>query len=242
MNKTCAWLVVAGLLFPLTSSPSEAAKIWLDADPDGTGKSVNIQRAVYDSGTDTVTHWGDYRDYRFQLAASPQATLNDFGLRLSVNKSSAFSAPLNVTWFADSITPYAADPDFSTALGTVSANDLPTGAFAAYVIEPGPYKVSLTVPSSKTAYWVRLWAATSGGNDKYQTKLADNVDLEFASTASNLTMYNYNESSGQFTTTAAAQTTNITPVPEPTTAFLTALGLGTVALQRRWKRASQPRV
>lgn len=192
---------------------AQAATIWLDADPGGTTSNVNVQQAVYNSGTGQVTDWGTYRDYRFQLEANPQVSVADFALRLSVNKSSSFSAPLNVTWFADSITPYAALPDFQTALGTVSASDLPTGSFAPYVVGPGPFHAPLTIPAVKTAYWVRIWAATSGGADKYQVKVAPNADLEYVSSASNVTMYDYDGTS--FSATPAAQTTNINPVPEP---------------------------
>ena len=215
-----------------------AGTIWLDADPSGTGKNVNILGAVYNSSTDQVTDWGSYRDYRFQLAATPQATLGDFGLRLSVNKSSAFSSPLNITWFADSITPYAATADYQTALGTVGASNLPTGAFAFYVVGPGSFKSPVTIPTTKTAYWVRIWSATSGGNDKYQTKLADMVDLEYVASVGGITMYNYNESTSSYSATAATQTTNINPVPEPAgmVGFVGAAVCGATVVVRRCRR------
>jgi uncharacterized protein YjiS (DUF1127 family) len=240
-RSTFAWLGVISLCFICSQPLASGSTIWLDADPGGTTSNVNIQSATFDSVSQTVTNWGNYRDYRFELASSPQATLTDFGLRLSVNKSSGFSASLNVTWFADSITPYAANPDFTTALGTISASDIPTvGGYPAYVIGPGPYKAQVTVPTTKTAYWVRLWAATSGGNDKYQTKLTDNISLEYTSNDASLTMYNFDEGSGQYSTTAATQTTNITPVPEPAALALFVAAAGTLACRWRRRRAGSP--
>ena len=234
------WLVLGSIGLTNSAGPCSAATMWLDADPGGTTSNVNIQSAVYDSNTGQVTDWGTYRDYRFQLSSSPSATITDVGLRLSVSKSSAgFSAPLNVTWFAESVTPYAAMPDLQTALGTISASDVPATAFAAYVIGPGPLDSSANITASVTAYWIRIWAATTGGNDKYQTKLAPNIELEYESTDANLTMYNYDEGTGSFSNTAANTSGNIV-VPEPAwpAGGLLCFAIGKIGLafRRRWIR------
>lgn len=223
------YVFAVALLVAATCTRGDASTFYLDADPGGTTSNVNIQSAVF-NGT-TVTDWGSYRDYRFQLVASPQASVSDFALRLSVNKSSSFSAPLNVTWFADSITPYAVNADYTTALGTVSASSIPPGAFAAYIVGPGPFASSLTIPTTKTAYWVRIWAATTGGNDKYQTKLAPNPNLAFATDASNVTMYNWNGTG--FNVVAAGTSPNINPVPEPAGIVSAGIGIAVAALAMR---------
>ncbi|MDA0817367.1 MAG: hypothetical protein O2946_07375 [Planctomycetota bacterium] len=41
------------------------------------------------------------------------------------------------------------------------------------------------------------------------------VDLEYAANVGGITMYNYNESTSSYSATAATETTNINPVPEP---------------------------
>ena len=79
-------------------------------------------------------------------------------------------------------------------------------------------KTRSTIQSSSmplTMQHAAIWAATSGGNDKYQSKLADMVDLEYVANVGGITMYSYNESTSSDSATAATQTTSINPVPEP---------------------------
>ena len=235
------YLLVILVFSALMHRASWGATLWIDADPGGTTSNVNISGAVVNSGTGQVTNWGTHRDYRFVLSSSPSTTIGDVGLRLSVSKSSAgFSAPLNVTWFKDSITPYAAMPDINTALGTVGASDLPTGPFSAYVIGPGSLDTSFVLSAPTEGYWIRIWSATTGGNDKYQTKLAPNAILEYESTSASVTMYNFDEGTGTYSTTPATTSSNIV-VPEASWPVGSVMACGGVfaclSALRQWWRA-----
>ena len=199
----------------------------------GQTQNNNIYGTTLDLAGDVNNWGGNYKDIAFRLTASNAGTtLDSSAVWVSANKGNNADSSgnlLRATWFAGGIT---ANPTYSSRLATLSINSaLLTSSFADFMIGPSSFISPVSVATTGTDYFIRIWASGNNSNAGFGIKLADNAVLEYASPDNPITMYNWNGTS--YSSTAA--TSNLALVPEPSTFSLLAFGLGVVLLRCRRK-------
>lgn len=199
----------------------------------GSTQNSNIYGATIDVAGD-VTNWGaHYKDVAFRLVASgSDASLSASAVWVSANKgqnADSVGNLLRATWFAG---PIVSNPTYSSRLGTASLNSsLLTSSFADFKIGPSTFDNPVTISTTGSEFFIRIWAVGGNSNAGFGIKLADNTTLEYASPDSPISMYNWNGT--DYSTAATLNTNLVSSVPEPSAFSLLVGGLGLLALLRR---------
>lgn len=227
--RRAALLLAAVFVSAMAWVPSASGgTFYIDAASSSVGVT-NIYGTTW-SGT-TVTNWGThYTDYQFQLSASPDAVIDTYAMQVLANKGNnvAFGNSLRATWFNG---PAVANPNFADALGSIDINSSAvSSSFTTLLIGPDAFKAPLTLTSTPTTYFIRLWSEGNTANTGFGAKMTSNATITYSSGQS-ITMQNYNGSSY---VTAVPSTTLI---PEPSTYLLLLIAGGALIGLRRFSKS-----
>ena len=168
--------IVAALVAALLASSRLAAAgfITLDLDPNGTTSNLNVYGTTLSGGVATWPSRAAYRDYQFELHTdSGTTTFDGFAVRLSAyekNKTPASNTLRATLWQG----PMQANPLLADQLVTATiSNDawFSTTSFRSAVLN-GPSFSPVTITTSPTVFFFRVWAEGDGNNNGFATKMA----------------------------------------------------------------------
>lgn len=207
-------------LFLLSCMNASGLEIFMNVSTSGTTSNFQVYNQTVD-GSGNVVSWGTngsnsgYRDYIFKLVSTSGSniTIDSFSVQLSGNAGSQTTQNINSAWFNYQDSTSLNDPIYANRLGnaTASKNSFPSTGFKDVLMGSANFSPTITVSPGGNMYFFRVWSAASSSNSGYGTKMAPNANLSFSVANTNISMYNYDQSSGTFSTTPA---TNFAPVPE----------------------------
>jgi len=239
--------VFAGLLaWSCIVSISSAQLIYINLNSNGSGANTNTYGTTWDSANQTVSSWGYYSDYQFQLQSPSSLTLNNFYVQISASLRQLTPVDgtgiLGAAWFSGAITD---NPSYSSAIATATMNTAllssDRAAFSTLLMGPGAFSPSQSITSSPSTYFIRIWANGSNSNRGIELELVSNADITYNPSGSSMTMINWNGSS-------YVPTSTFTPVgyagpsiaPEPSqmaTSIVLLFGIAGYAFLKRRRSA-----
>ncbi|MFM8891435.1 MAG: hypothetical protein ACKOTB_07405 [Planctomycetia bacterium] len=168
LRRTCATIVCV-----LAMSLAKADTIIINVDPAGTTSNRTVYGTQVTGGVATWPGSGEYRDYQFELLTTAGSTTFDgFAVQLSaqLRQNTPSDNLLRATLWSG---PMIVNPLLSNSLVTVSVpNSSLTSSGYSSVLLTGPSFSPLTISTTPSTFFFRVWAEGSGQNNGYQTKLA----------------------------------------------------------------------
>jgi len=167
-TRSCATIVCS-----LAVSLAAADIIIINVDPAGTTSNRTVYGTQVTGGVATWPGSGEYRDYQFELLTSSGSTSFDgFAVQLSaqLRQNTPSNNLLRATLWSG---PMIVNPLLSNSLVTVSTpNSTLTSSGYSSVLLTGPSFTPLTISTTPSTFFFRVWAEGAGQNNGYQTKLA----------------------------------------------------------------------
>lgn len=232
---------------------ARAETITMYLDPYGTTSNMNVFGTVLTNGTATwpARNSPAFRDYQFELKTTTGTTTFDsFAVQLSASLRNQTSSEnlLRATLWSGPMVP---NPLLANSLVTVSTPNSgianASSGFSSSVILSGSSFGPLTITTSPSTFFFRVWAQGATSNEGYQTKMANSLEFQ-----SNVTMApsaaidSFVEYDINFDGTIDSGEAIFDPVaevvPEPSTFVLLASGVGLASLAaiRRRRRSASP--